>query len=148
MPGPEKKVFGVADPHHKYIRVSPINFFVFEYESQNDVVDRFIDNNIFSECQELTSDVKVARRVDEKIDFQLKTYKILFVPKSGTRFYLGLPHGVFADSNCGAIFELIPRTLKSNFNKMSGMAEVSGVVKCPWLNKKFLCTGFVHEKTH
>ena len=105
VPGPESKVFAQADCHQKYIRVTPINFFVFESESQNDVVDRFIDNHIFSECQELTSDLKVARPVDEKIDFQLKPYKIFLFQQSGTRFYLGLPHGVFADSNCGAIFE-------------------------------------------
>ena len=81
VPCPEFKVFAQADCHQKYIRVTPINFFVFESESQNDVVDRFIDNHIFSECQELTSDLKVARPVDEKMDFQLKTYKIFFVPK-------------------------------------------------------------------
>ena len=76
-----KKVFAEADCIQIHRRVTPINFFVFESESQNDVVDRFIDNHIFSECQELTSDLKVARPVDEKIDFRLKTYKIFFVQK-------------------------------------------------------------------
>ena len=81
VPCPEKKVFGEADPLQMYTPFSPINFFAFGSEWKNNVVDRFIDNHIFSYCQELTSDLKVARPVDEKIDFQLKTYKIFFVPK-------------------------------------------------------------------
>ena len=81
VPCLEKKVFAPADPPQMYTRVLPINFFAFGSEWKNNVVDRFIDNHIFSECQELTSDLKVARPVDEKMDFQLKTYKIFFVPK-------------------------------------------------------------------
>ena len=64
-----------------YTRVTPINFFAFASVLQNNVVDRFLDNHIFSECQELSSFLKVARPVDEKMDFQLKTYKNIFVPK-------------------------------------------------------------------
>ena len=81
VPGPEKKVFAPADCPQMYTRVLPTNFFAFGSELKNNVVDRFIDNHIFSECQELTSDLKVARPVDEKIDSPLKTFKIFFVPK-------------------------------------------------------------------
>ena len=72
-------------PGHKrlpfHARVTPINFFEFAFVLQNNVVDRSIDNHVFSECQELTSDLKVARPVDGKMDFQLETYKIFFAPK-------------------------------------------------------------------
>ena len=105
VPCTAKKVFAEGFSRHLHRKSPPINFSVRVAVLQNNVTDRFIDNHIFSECQELTSDLKVARPVDEKIDFQLKTYKIFLFQKSGTRFYLGLPHGVFADSNCGAIFE-------------------------------------------
>ena len=81
VPCPEKNVCTPADRLQMYTRVTPINLFVFESESQNDVVDRFIHNHIYPECQELTSDLKVARPIDEKIDFQLKTYRIFFAQK-------------------------------------------------------------------
>ena len=83
----QKKVFGVADCPQMYTRVTPTNFFVFESESQNDVVDRFIDNHIFSECQELSLFLKVAQPVDQKIDFQLKHCKLFFVQKIGHLFF-------------------------------------------------------------
>ena len=70
------KVFGEVFGMAIEARVTPINFFAFASVLRNNVVDRFIDNHIFSECQELTSDLKVDRPVDEKIDFQLKTYKM------------------------------------------------------------------------
>ena len=81
VPCPEKKGFSVSKPLQLAVQVTPINFFAFASVLQNNVVDRFIDNHIFSECQELTSDLKVARPVDGKMDFQLKTYKIFFAPK-------------------------------------------------------------------
>ena len=81
VPCPEKKVFAAADGTQMHRPFSPINFFAFGSELKNNVVDRFIDNHIFSECQELTSDLKVARPVDGKMDFQLKTYKIFFAPR-------------------------------------------------------------------
>ena len=79
VPCLEKKVFAEADPPQMYTRVLPINFFAFESELKNNVVDRFIDNHIFSECQELTSDLKVARPVDEKIDFNPRSGSVHFV---------------------------------------------------------------------
>ena len=63
----------MADPPQMYTRVLPINFFAFGSELKNNVVDRFIDNHIFSECQELTSDLKVAQPVDQKIAPQLES---------------------------------------------------------------------------
>ena len=81
VPCPGKKVL----PAHKHppfhTRVTPINFFAFGAEWENNVVDELIDNHIFSECQGKSLDLKVARPVNEKIDPRLKSYKVVFVRK-------------------------------------------------------------------
>ena len=76
VPCLEFKVFSQADGIQMHHRVTPINFFVFEPNLQNNVTDLSIDNHIFPECQGKRFDLKVARPVDEKIDFQLKSCKI------------------------------------------------------------------------
>ena len=60
VPGLVNKVFAAADGTQMHRRVTPINFFAFVSEWENNVVDRFIDNNLFSEHQELSSFLKVA----------------------------------------------------------------------------------------
>ena len=84
--GPEvpctfQKVFAEVFCRHLHKLLPPINFSAPVAVLQNNVTDRFIDNHIFSECQELTSDLKVAQAVDYKIDFRLKPCISFFLLK-------------------------------------------------------------------
>ena len=89
VPCLEFKVFTLADCPQIHHRVTPINFFVFESESQNDVVDRFIDNHIFPDCQEKSPDLKVAQPVDQKIDFHPNPIKYFPLKNRASFFLLG-----------------------------------------------------------
>ena len=88
-PGCQKRIF--PDQTRTFSRtVPPINFSASAAVWRNNVADEFIDNHIFSECQEKSSDLKVAPSFGNLFDFPSKTYKFPFCEKNRVPFsFLG-----------------------------------------------------------
>ena len=89
VPCTAKKVFGNVFSRHLHRNSPPINFSALVAVLQNNVTDRFIDNHIFSECQELSSFLKVAQPFGTFKIFRVGAMKFPIVSKNGNPF-LGL----------------------------------------------------------
>ena len=97
--GPEvpctvQKVFGATFSWHLHRLLPPINFSAAVAVLQNNVTDRFIDNHIFSECQELSSFLKVPQPFDTFEFFVAKSYNFRNGQKNWDTFWAWHFNGV------------------------------------------------------
>ena len=94
VPWPAKKVFLKGFSTHLHTLLPPINFSAPVAVLQNNVTDRFIDNHIFSECQELSSFLKVAQPFDTFKFFVVKSYNFRNGQKNRGTFWAWHFNGV------------------------------------------------------